>query len=53
MQLYEVWNRLDSLSNYIRTMIEEPGDNWSEDFIACRIAMAVIDRYMVEHPEAL
>ena len=53
MQLYEVWNRLDSLSNYIRSMIEEHGDNWSKDFISCRIAMAVIDRYMDEHPEAL
>lgn len=53
MTLEYVFNNLDSLSNYILQMIEEQGDIWSEYFIACKIAMVVIERFMDEHPEVL
>lgn len=43
MELYEVLNHLDSLGNYCRSMIEEPGDVWTDDLIACRIAKYLIE----------
>lgn len=43
MELYEVLNHLESLGNYCRSMIEEPGDVWTEDLIACRIAHYLIE----------
>lgn len=43
MELYEVVNHLDSLGNYCRSMIEEPGDVWTDDLIACRIAKYLIE----------
>lgn len=43
MELYEVWNHLDSIANYSRSMIEEPGDVWCKYLIACRIAQACVD----------
>lgn len=46
MELYEVWNQLDSLAAHCRSMIEEPGDIWSEDLIACRIAQSCIEEVM-------
>ena len=46
MELYEVWNQLDSLACHCRSMIEEPGDIWSQDLIACRIAQACVEEIM-------
>ena len=46
MELYEVWNQLDSIANHSRSMIEEPGDIWSEDLKACRIAQVIIEKIM-------
>ena len=43
MELYEVYNHLDSIASYCRSMIEEPGDIWCEDLIACRIAQACVE----------
>ena len=43
MELYEVLNHLDSLGNYCRSMIEEPGDDWTDYLIACRIAKYLIE----------
>lgn len=51
MTLDEVWNQLDSIADHSRSMIEEAGDIWSEDVIACRIAQVVIEQFMDEHPE--
>ena len=51
MELYEVWNRLDSIASYCRSMIEEPGDIWCEDLMACRIAKACVEDIMEEMQE--